>query len=56
LRCFIDHLPWVRKSWEGGRERERLESAQCPTGRVSEIQAWYGRGTGDMTGIADRVR
>jgi hypothetical protein len=23
---------------------------------VSEIQAWYGRGTGDMTGIADRVR
>jgi hypothetical protein len=21
LRCFIDHLPWVRKTWEGrGRE------------------------------------
>lgn len=41
MRCFIDHLPWVRKAWEGGREREgRLESAQCPTGRVSEIQAW----------------
>ena len=20
MRCFIDHLPWVTKTWEGGRE------------------------------------
>ena len=30
MRCFIDHLPWVRKAWEGGREGEGREARVCP--------------------------